>query len=92
MEFVFEIIGTFIFELIFEVGFNKKISKWIRYPVLLIFISLYLLLTGGIIFLGIKTLKNEIIGGVMVIGLGIALFVGVILAFKYKLKEQKDFV
>lgn len=91
MEFIFE----FIFELIFEGGMevtsNRKISKWIRYPILVVLLLFFIAIIGLIMFMGIISLKNTIIGGLFIIGLGIFMLVACIIKFRqFYLKEKES--
>ena len=91
MEFIFE----FVFELLFEGGMevtsNRKISKWIRYPILVIFALIFIAIIGLIMFMGIASLKNTIIGGIFIIGLGIFMLVSCIIKFRqFYLKEKES--
>ena len=52
---------------------SKKVPKWIRYLIALIFIGI----TVGLIVLGIILLKETIISGIIIIGAGLFLLVGV---------------
>lgn len=71
MDFVFEIIFELVFEGSLEIAKSKKVSKWIRYP-LIILISLFLIFIIGIIgFIGVSLIVSKenysIYGGIIVI-------------------------
>lgn len=82
MELLFEIIFEIIFDIGIEVSKEKKINKWIRYPltalIIIIFVAVILLL----IILGLKTLKSNIILGIFFIVLGAFLLIGSMLKFR----------
>ena len=82
MEFIFELVFELLFEGGMEVTSNRKVSKWIRYPLLAIFTLIF----GGIIFLivfmGVSSLENTIIGGLFIIGLGIFMLIACIYKFR----------
>lgn len=61
MDFILEIIFELLFEGIIAVIQNKKISKWIRYPLLGIISVCYTALFFLIFFLSIKLLKDSIL-------------------------------
>lgn len=54
MDFLIEFVGEILVEGLFELATNKKVSKIIRYPLLTLFILLYLGLVGLLILLGIR--------------------------------------
>ena len=90
MDFIFE----FVFELLFEGGMevtsNRKISKWVRYPILAIFISIFIGIISLIIFWGISSLKNSTIGGIFIIGLGIFMLSASIHKFRQFCIHEKN--
>ena len=57
---------------------SKKIPKWIRYLIALIFIGL----TIGLMVLGIILLKETFVGGIIIIGAGLFLLVGITIKIK----------
>lgn len=89
MDLIIEFIGKVIFEGIIELIQNKKISKWIRYP-LLIFISIFyslIILVLGIIM--IKEFHENILFGVCLLIVEIILILGIIFIIK-KAINKKD--
>lgn len=62
MEFILEAFFEFIFEIILEggmeVGTNKKYSRWIRYPLLLLTCTVYAGLIALLVFVGFLVLKD----------------------------------
>ena len=90
-----EDIIEFILELILEGGIeaskNKKIPKFIRYPLILITILFFIAIIGLIFFVGIMLLKDSIIGGIFIISIGVFMFIDTIIRFKkeYLIKKEK---
>lgn len=82
MEFIFELVFELLFEGGMEVTSNRKISKWIRYPLLGLFILIFVGIISLIIFMGVVCLKNTVIGGMFIIGLGIFMLVASIRKFR----------
>lgn len=89
MEFIFELIAEVLVDGGIEVGTNKKISKWIRYPILFILISLCLAVTFLVIFVGISIFEKSALGSILIIFVGIILFIGVIFRFRKLYIENK---
>jgi len=93
MDFIFEIVFELIFEGGLEVTSNKKISKWIRYPILAIFILIFIAIISLIFFLGISSLKNSIIGGIVIIGIGLFMLGACIYKFRqFCLREKNNLI
>jgi len=81
-----DILIEFLFELIFEgtieIRQNRKISKWLRYPLILIIIIFFSLIILLIIYLGLSLLKENILLGFLIIIVAIILLIGSIIKFK----------
>ena len=90
MEFIIELILELLLEGGEEICANKKISKWIRYPILffiMLFFSAVILL---IIFVGIKVIKNNIIVGIILIAIGLLMLICAIHKFRKVYLKKKD--
>lgn len=93
MEYIFE----FILELVLDSGIkaskNKKISKWIRYP-LIIIISLFFIGVIGLIFLaGILIFKTNKFASIFLILIGVFMLIMSIIKFRklYLIKKEKKY-
>lgn len=83
MDDLIEILIELVLEGSHELLKSKKVPKWIRYIIALIFISIII----GLIVLGIILLKESIIGGIIIIGAGLFLLVGIIIKIIKYLKN-----
>lgn len=88
MELLFEFLIELIFEGSIEVAKNKKISKWIRYPLILIILLFIISVISLILFLGILLMIKEktFIAGILLILIDVIL---IILGIKNTIKEIK---
>jgi hypothetical protein len=89
MEFIVE----FVFDLLFEGGVeitkDKKISKWIRYPILAIIALFFGVIIFGLIAFGIKFLiEGEILISILFIGLGLFFLIESIYKFRKTYIEE----
>ncbi len=90
MEFILEVVFELIFEGIEEISTNKKISKWIRYPLIVVIVAFYLLLIGLFFALGVDMFSENKLGSLLMIALAIFMFVICAVAFrKLYLKKNK---
>lgn len=91
MDFFIELIGELIIEGSFELATNKKVNKWIRYPLLGVLIILYSIIMFGILFIGINSINENFWVSIFLIVISLVLFIGTIVAVKRKLnsKEKK---
>ncbi len=74
LEFLFEIGG--------EVATDKKVSKWIRYPIFTLLIIFYSAIILGILFIGINYINENIWLSIFLIVVSLLLFISTIFAIK----------
>ena len=88
MELLFEFLIELIFEGSIEVAKNKKISRWIRYPLILIILLFIISVISLILFLGILLMIKEktFIAGILLILIDVIL---IIIGIKNTIKEIK---
>jgi len=94
MDELLELVLEIIFEGMITIGENKKISKLIRYPLMIIVLLLILGINGLCFLLGIMLLKEKEIEfrllGIILIGCGIVFLFSVIRRGKKYLSEEKN--
>lgn len=78
MDLIIEFVGELILEVIMELIQNEKISKWIRYPLLIIISLFYAIIVIGIAVIMIKSFSENIIIGILLLLADILLIVGLI--------------
>lgn len=91
MEYIFEAILDLLLEGGIEVSKNRKISKWIRYPIIAI-ITLFFLSVIGLIFLaGILIFKTNKFASIFLILIGVFMLIMSIIKFRklYLIKKEK---
>lgn len=82
MEYVFEFILELALGGSIEVSKNRKIPKYIRYPLIMI-ISLFFIAVIGLVFLaGILSLKESVFLGILFILIGLFMFIMSIIKFR----------
>ena len=76
-EMKMEWIGELLLEFVMYMTKNKKISKWVRYPILFVIIGLYGFIILGILSLSIEMiLERQCITAILFIGVDILLIGG----------------
>ena len=84
----------FILDLLLEGGIelstNKKVSKWIRYPIIVFLLLFFTVVIFGIFILGIMLIEESIIASLLLIACGIVMLGGSILKFKKIYLEHKQ--
>lgn len=89
-----DLLGEIFFELLLEgsleLGTNRKVPKWIRYPVLILLVLFFSLIVGLIFVVGLSILKKNVGIGLFLIAAAIILLIGTIIKFKNIYKSKKD--
>ena len=67
MELIFEFIIELLFEGVVEASQNKKISKFIRYPLIALIILFFTAFILLFVFMGVSILKDNIIGVILIL-------------------------
>ena len=86
MDFLIELIGEIFIEGLFELATNKKVPGIIRYPILTLFILLYLAVILLLIYLGIKSYTNNKLASMILWTLAIVLIIITIISIRKKMK------
>lgn len=85
MEFILEFIIECILEIFveggMEVGSNKKISKYIRYPILFLLVIFFLGVISLMLFVGISIFKESALCSVIIISVAFIILIEVIVKF-----------
>ncbi|MBQ5917037.1 MAG: hypothetical protein IIW92_00540 [Lachnospiraceae bacterium] len=90
MSAILEFIAELIFDGAIELAKNKKVSKWIRYPMIAIISVFYLTILGIILFYGYKLIKHNIIGGLTILGIASFILILAIYALRKEAKETTE--
>lgn len=89
MEIVGEILLC-VFEILFEVIFNKKEPKWIRYSIIFVIIMLMLLFMFALFALCYVVIERDMASGIALLCLNLLFFVLFIIKFKKFLRRGKS--
>ena len=65
MDDIFEFIFEFLFEFGSEVSKDKKVSKWIRYPLIVLLAVLFLGVVGIVAFAGLAAISTNILAAIL---------------------------
>lgn len=89
MEVIIEILCEVVLDGIVEVITNKKINKWIRYPLTAVFLSFYLCVIVLVGVLSIKLWHESILASIILIAINLLLIIGLVLIIKKVISKQK---
>lgn len=90
MDFLIELIGEILIEGSFSLATCKKVSKWIRYPLLGLLIIFYSIIIFGILFIAINSIDDNPILSIVLIIISIILFIGTIVAVRRKNNDKEE--
>lgn len=89
MEILIEVLCEVVLDGIVELITNKKISKWIRYPLAIIFFSFYLIIIALIGVLSINLWSETLIAAGIFMVIDLLLIIGLMLIGKKVISKQK---
>lgn len=97
MDDIIEFVVEFVIDLIIDGGTeltkNKKVSKWIRYPIVIIASLITLAILGLMLFVSFSIMGESLLGGLIILGFTL-LFTGIIIYKVRKtyieVKEEKE--
>jgi len=82
MDFFIELLLDLLFEGSIEISKNKKVPKWIRFPLIVLIVLVFTILILGILLLGVLFLKSSLAIGTIIIILGIVMLTFSLRKFK----------
>lgn len=90
MEFLIELLLEIIFEGSVEISSNKKVPKWIRYPLIVLIVLFFAVVIFGLLLLGIAIINKSLIGGLFIIVISLIMLVLSVGKFKKIYIEKKE--
>ena len=90
MEFLIEILWDLLLEGSIEISSDKKISKFIRYPLIVVIILFFAVVIFGILILGIASLNENIYLGLLLIIISLIMLISAIIKFRKIYIERKE--
>ena len=78
MEFLIELLIELIIEGSIEISENEKVSKWIRYPLIVLIILVFTVIIFGILIIGIYYMKEKIYVALLLISISFILLISAI--------------
>ena len=93
MVLIMDELIEFILDLLLEGGIelsaNKKVSKWIRYPIIAFLFLFFTIVIFGMLILGILMIEESILVSFIFVACGIAMLIGSVIKFKKTYLEHK---
>ena len=92
MGLLIELLIDLILEGSIEISKDERAPKWIRYPLIAIITLVFLVVTFGLIILGIFSLKDNLYIGLFFIIIGFILLISGIIKFTKKYIKRKNII
>lgn len=93
MVLIMDELIEFILDLLLEGGIelsaNKKVSKWVRYPIIAFLFLFFTIVIFGMIILGILMIEESILVSFIFVACGIAMLIGSVIKFRKTYLEHK---
>ena len=93
MVLIMDELIEFILDLLLEGGIelsaNKKVSKWVRYPIIAFLFLFFTIVIFGMLILGILMIEESILVSFIFVTCGIAMLIGIVIKFKKTYLEHK---
>lgn len=90
MEFLIEILLELILEGGIEISSNKKVPKWIRYPMIVLILLFFTFVIVAILVLGMYILTQNIFMGIVIITIGVILLISQIIKIRKMYIDKKN--
>ncbi len=82
MDILFEFFLELIVDGVIETSGNKKLSRWIRYPLIALVVLFFGAVIALIFYLALGLSSDEPVASVILLSLGLLLLVGTVLKFR----------
>jgi len=91
MEYIFEFVLELVLEGSIEVSQNKKIPKYVRYPLIAIVVLFFIAVIGLVFLAGVLSIKENIFIGIFFILIGLFMLIMSVIKFRktYLIKTRK---
>ena len=91
MDILLEIVGELVLEGCLAVGSNRKVSKWVRYPLLTLVLLFYLAVAGILLTVTVVSLREgNILAFLVMLVLDGGLLTLTVLAARKRLEKKKE--
>ena len=90
MDELIELVLDLLLEGGIEISSNKKVSKWIRYPIIVLLMLIFTVVIIGLFILGILLVEENILISLVIFLIGIIMLVGAIKKIKEYNLERKE--
>lgn len=89
MDFIIELVIELLLEGSIEISSNKKVSRWIRYPLILFIVTLFAGIILLMLYLSFSLLNKNALAAFLILIISLFLLISAIIKFKKIYVEKK---
>lgn len=89
MDFIIELVIELLLEGSIEVSLNKKVSKWIRYLLILFIVTIFMGIILLMFYLGFSLLNKNVLVAILMLIISAFMLISTIVKFKKLYIEKK---
>ena len=89
MDFIIELVIELLLEGSIGISSNKKVSRWIRYPLILFIVTLFAGIILLMLYLSFSLLNKNALAAILILIISLFLLISAIIKFKKIYVEKK---
>lgn len=89
MDFIIELVIELLLEGSIEISSNKKVSRWIRYPLILFIVTLFAGIILLMLYLSFSLLNKNVLAAILILIISLFMLISAIIKFKKLYLEKK---
>lgn len=90
MEILIEILGEVVLEGFIEIILNKNLTKWIRYPLTILFFGFYLFIIISLGIVSFRLWNKKLIMSILLLVVNLLLVLGLSIIIKRIISNKKE--
>lgn len=89
MDFIIELVIELLLEGSIEISSNKRVSRWIRYPLIVFIVTLFAGIILLVFYLSFSLLNKNVLVAILILIISLFLLISAIIKFKKLYLEKK---
>ena len=89
MDYIIELVIELLLEGSIEISSNKRVSRWIRYPLIVFIVTIFIGIILLMFYLGFSLLNKNVLVAILILIISLFMLISVIIKFKKLYLEKK---
>lgn len=89
MDFIIELVIELLLEGSIEISSNKRVSRWIRYPLIVFIVTLFAGIILLMLYLSFSLLNKNVLVAILILIISLFMLISAIIKFKKLYLEKK---